>query len=386
MTKGYTFRKFLLVGFLVAQMLGCAAPKSREAREISQGVNQAELQQDVQRFVSVLIDRVAQSMDQLVQSNTPKVREEGLRRALVYTSYALDIASEAAPELSLLDMIVFITLCRDALEKYWIPKVFKDEGHAMLVTFDRAEREIWAIGAKVMTAQQQNRLKSFIARWQAENTDSYRVEGVRFGEFSRYAGKMARDRAEESGGFLSSVASGVETADQALLTADRVLFLAQRMPFLIRMHAVLGASEAVASVSNRFDLEDSLRGSVRGAMKDSLSLAGLAGQVAREGRQLVEAMYPLVLPRGQIGENLAAANHLASTTVTILDRIASWKSVATGELNRFMTQIALLVLSIAVLIVAAWWSGYYFVKRRLFMLSLEKELQKNMDRHSSKAS
>src|SRR5690606_33462660 len=56
-------------------------------------VNQAELNQDVERFVSEFMFDVAQGMQAIEEAPEPRVRALGQRRTLVYYATALDIAS-----------------------------------------------------------------------------------------------------------------------------------------------------------------------------------------------------------------------------------------------------------------------------------------------------
>src|SRR5690606_12281774 len=56
-------------------------------------VTQAELNQDVERFVSEFMFDVAQAMQAIEEAPEPRVRALGQRRTLVYYATALDIAS-----------------------------------------------------------------------------------------------------------------------------------------------------------------------------------------------------------------------------------------------------------------------------------------------------
>jgi hypothetical protein len=319
----------------------------------SNKVSQAELQQDLQRFSTVFFDRVAQGLDEIRKSKSPAAREEGLKRALLYGTSALDIATEHDPEVGLLDMIVFILLNRDALEQHWIPEHFKDEGKGLLLAFERSESEIWSISEKVLTADQQKQLKNLIARWKFENPGQVRVEGVRLGDFSKKAGRNASERAKDAHGLLSSVASGVEAADDALLLAERMVFMAQRLPFLLRMHASLSSGEIITSVASKFESAEKLEG----ALQETRSITELAGDAAREGRMLVEALQPMVLPmQSQLRENLLTVNDIASKAVTLSEQIN-----AANLITRVFAGLVLVNLGAA----TVWWSGYYLAKRKL---------------------
>jgi len=58
-----------------------------------------------------------------------------LRRLLLYGSSTLDIASGPRPEVNVVDMLVFVSLSRQTLENYWIPKVFGDDGLPLTAAF-----------------------------------------------------------------------------------------------------------------------------------------------------------------------------------------------------------------------------------------------------------
>lgn len=370
------------------QLSGCASPKSRASEQVTFGqadgqaagaVTQAELQQDLQRFTSVFLDRVAQAMGDLLKSKSEAVREEGLRRALLYATNSLDIATGASPELSLMDMIVFVELNRAVLEEHWIPEVFKAEGKELAFAFDRAVTEIWAIADKVSTPRQQELIRGLISDWQAANRGQIRVEGVRFGEFAQIAGRLEEKRAKEPKGLLSGISSGIEKADQALLMADRVMFLAQRMPFLARMHAALGTGEIMDWIAAKLDSAE-----IGSMMTGSQTLVMSAGQAAREGRLLAESLYPLILPRqGQLRGDLVAANDLASKSLRILEQLNSATPAAVDRLEGLMLRLLLSLFALGTGLVLVWWGGYWLVKRRL--LAVASGLRATEERDAKKA-
>ena len=83
-----------------------------------------ELQEALQRFTTQFADRVTQATEALERSSPPGVRDEALRKNLLYVSSALEIATGPDPWVNLLDMIVFVRLCRAVLERHWIPEVY----------------------------------------------------------------------------------------------------------------------------------------------------------------------------------------------------------------------------------------------------------------------
>jgi hypothetical protein len=225
-------------------------------------MSQTELQEDVQRVASVLMDRVAEVVYPLVdeEDHAPLHREALMRRALGYSASALDIAVGPAPELNTLDMLVFTVLCRDALERHWIPQRLGSNGQPFVSAFRHAEDDLWEISAKFLSTKEQDDVRELIATWQTEHAGQFRVENVRFLEFSAHAGQIANERAAKSRGLLGHVRSATAAADQALLISERAFFLAQHMPFLMRLQARVGAHETLSdSLARLHDLQREVR-------------------------------------------------------------------------------------------------------------------------------
>ena len=88
-------------------------------------VLELELQQELQRFASQFSARILQATEGPQGSVRAKIRNEALKKNLVYISSALEIASGPSPSVSLLDMVVLIRLSRTALEKHWIPTLYR---------------------------------------------------------------------------------------------------------------------------------------------------------------------------------------------------------------------------------------------------------------------
>jgi hypothetical protein len=219
------------------------------------------LQEDVQRVASVFMDRVSEVIYPLVdEDHAPLHREALLRRALGYNASALDIAVGPQPELNTLDMLVFTILCRDALERHWIPQRLGSDGEPFVSAFEHAEEDLWEISAKFLSTKEQDDVRELIATWRAEHAGQFRVENVRFLEFSAHAGQIASERMAKSRGLLGHVRSAAATADQALLISERAFFLTQHMPFLVRLQARVGAHETLSdSLARLNDLQRDIR-------------------------------------------------------------------------------------------------------------------------------
>ena len=202
-----------------------------------------QLQQEMQRFATEFTDRITQATEAVEESSRrQKVRDEALRKNLRYLAAALEIATGPIAEISLVDMIVFVRLCRAVLERHWLPALYGEEGAELARIFAKSEGELAAIAEQALNANQRQELASLIDTWLAENPDQYRVEGIRFSDFAAAAG-AAGERAMRVKGFLASVKTATRAANQALLLSERVLFLVNRMPTLWRLQARLGARE-----------------------------------------------------------------------------------------------------------------------------------------------
>jgi hypothetical protein len=202
-----------------------------------------ELLHELQRFTTRFDDRITQATDVLERSSRPGVREEALRKNLLYVSSAMEIATGPFFEINLLDMIVFVRLSRRVLERHWIPSLYGDDGRDLAEVFARSEQELSAVADRALSAAQREQLASLIDAWLADNPTQIRVEGVRLADFSAAAGIAAADRVIQAKGLLSSVKTATEVANQTLLLTERGLFLFHRMPFLWRLQARLAARE-----------------------------------------------------------------------------------------------------------------------------------------------
>jgi hypothetical protein len=210
-----------------------------------------ELQDALQRFTTQFTDRVTQAMEELELSSQARVRDEALRKNLLYVSSALEIASGLDPEVNLLDMLVFVHLSRATLEKHWIPEVYREKGAEVGQVFARSEQQLQALAEQALTPAQQTQLLNVVDTWLAENPQQIRVEGIRLADFARMAGNAAAERAMQTRGLLASVSTASRAANQALLLTERGMFLLHRMPSVWRLQARLAARDVVSDVATQ---------------------------------------------------------------------------------------------------------------------------------------
>lgn len=239
-----------------------------------------ELQQQVQRFATQFIDRITQATEALeASSHEQHVRDEALRKNLRYIAAALEIATGPIAEVNLVDMIVFVRLSRAVLERHWIPELYGDEGAELGEIFARSDAELAVVAEEALGAARRRELGALIDAWLADNRDQFRVEGIRFSDFSAAAG-AAGERAMQAKGFLSSMKTATRAASQALLLSERVLFLVNRMPSLWRLQARLGAREMLSDAVTQLSVGPEapmarLTGQARSLLRSGLTYVAL---------------------------------------------------------------------------------------------------------------
>jgi hypothetical protein len=209
-------------------------------------MDEHELTQELQRFTTRFTDRVAQATEVLEQSPSRRVRDEALCKTIGYVSSAIEIATGPYAEIGLLDMVVFVHLCRTVLDKHWIPTLYGDEGHELAETFARSEAEISDIANRALGPARTEHVAKLVDDWLADNPTQVRVEGIRLADFASGAARAAADRMLEAKGILSSVKTATQAANEAMLLAERALFLLHRMPSVWRLQARLASREILA--------------------------------------------------------------------------------------------------------------------------------------------
>ena len=240
-------------------------------------MTESELQGVLLRFESQFGAGVENANRVLESSPNLGLRYVAGRNRLVYATNSLEIVTGASPEANLLDMITFVELSRDALEKYWIPKVFHAQGKALADTFRESSDHLWKIAAKVLTSQQSQALKKYISKWRSLHPDQVNVESVRLAVFANDASLSAEEQSDV-GGLFASVQQASESADAARLFAARALYYAERAPTLLRLQGKLLAREIM------YEIGTSLTQAKGPALRQ---LGGIAGEVEQRGNQFL---------------------------------------------------------------------------------------------------
>lgn len=296
------------------------------------------------------------------------------RQGLLYATSAIDIATGATPEVNLLDMMTFLTLSKEAIREHWIPIVFKQHAEKLLRVFEKSEKEIWEIAAKVSSEKERNYFRDVIHEWKKENPGQYRVESIRLTGLSRTAGNIEDKRSKKISGILVAIKGASASADQAVLLANRAMFLAQRMPFLIRMHTRIGAKDIIQDTFGWVHEADELMQEMQEFDPMISNLAILTERTELTLKQLenvlkvYRANFPSD-PNSTIGQKLSSIERILNKADPITKRLLEVNSErAENIINTFREQIERLILITffsMLFLILAWWGGYYWTKRKI---------------------
>lgn len=385
-------RPTLLAMLTGATLLACARSKgpaqatvqlpAQEAvpEEQNRAISQEELQQDVQRFAGVAMDRAAQAGTTIADNVPPELRNTVLRRVLRYNASVLDIASGPMPEVNLLDMLAFSMLVRDVMEDYWIPQVLGEQGRPLLKALARSEQDINQVAAKLLTRAQLDQMRQLVDQWRKANPRLTKVEGVRLFSLSQVAGELAGAQARRSRGLLASVRSVTRAADKALLLGERAMFLVHRMPFILRLQARLGTQEILGDSLASLGQADELiaqASTLRPLVTDTVTLVQSSERALREAGKLVESLRPMLEGREldwtmvpTLERVLGAANELTERSRLLLQEVRALApekqppavAVSRGVdklVRRWLIYIGLL----GALLILLFWGGYIVAKR-----------------------
>src|SRR5688572_25399037 len=214
-------------------------------------VTQFQLQQLVQRFTSTFQEGVLDTGLRVVDAaEDPRIQRQMLELVTSYYSAALDVASGPLPEVSVLDMLVFLRLSRSVIERHWKPQLFGEEIDPLLQTFRDSEQKVFIFSRTLLSEKQRQTLVWLIDRWLALHPNAIHVEMVRFGQFAERAGEVSTEMSKRAEGLMGSVRGATLMVNQTLLLGERAMFQANRMPTAIRLQTRLGAREVVSDALN----------------------------------------------------------------------------------------------------------------------------------------
>ena len=238
----------------------------------------------------------------------------------------------------LLDMTVFVTVTRLAIEEYWQPKVFGDSVLPMLNYSRAAETEIWEIAGEVLTPDQETELHRSIAAWHDQNPLPESLVAVRaLGFASQVSAAGKHDETKPGSVFsllmidpLAGMDPAVREIAQTRMFAERALFVTQKMPMLLRWQTELLSLNAVEmpavqqTVSNSTQIAESVARFAAVAEK-------LPDQFSNERAEILKALQAQEKDVSALLTNGTQMSDSLNTTLTTFD--ALMKRFGVGETN-----------------------------------------------------
>lgn len=216
------------------------------------------IQQTVMDFSDQFVTATWAALDRYISEEpdvTKQVRAQRLKVALATAS--MTIAASKDPRANLLDMAVFISAGRWAVDRYWIPVAFGEKAAPLAAVYAEMNREIEAEVARVLTPAQRSDLRDLIATWKAAQPSAREVMNVRL----RNLDGVVLKRFEESPsakGLLVSVRKWLGDVNQSLLYGERMMFYIERTPLILSQQADLTVDRVaerfpIATINPNFD-------------------------------------------------------------------------------------------------------------------------------------
>jgi len=310
---------FLLIVSHLVLLSGCMSTKpltrvstgedikgalSRESRYAP--LSEAQLQAMVMNFEDLYVMSVWQTYDEIKRSTTnPEIRATAQSLKVRSNSNAITIAAGRNPAVNLLDMLVFVSLGRHAVENHWVPEVFGSHGEPLVKTYRKLEYEIWKISARVLSEDQQKTLRDLIKEWIAANPGQYYIAAIRLSDFADIQG-MSRASQMKAGTLLADVEKALAVVEQGLLVSERALFYVERLPRLVTLQTEL-ILDQIAAAPDAEQLRTNLGKLAAASERLSVVAADLPRYVTEERQATVDHVFShFSAERQQVMNDLAS--------------------------------------------------------------------------------
>ena len=340
----------LLAALLVVAGTGCRLLQSaanvpgQAVRSVTPGgkdkpaADPVEVQQKLLRFADEYSMRMVAGVDSLRRGTNALTQTKVLETKIQIGSETWAIAAGPNAVADLLDMTVFVTVTRMALEEYWQPKVFGDSALPMLNYSRSAETEIWALAGTVLTPAQAAELRRSIAAWHDQNPLPESLVASRsLGFASQVAGSGKADEAQPGSVFsllmidpLAGMDPAVREITQTRLLAERALFVTQKMPMLLRWQTELLGLNAVEMPAVQQAVSNSTQ--IAAAVERFAAVAEkLPDQFSSERAEILKALQSQEKDVSALLTNGTQMSDSLNTTLTTFD--ALMKRFGVGETN-----------------------------------------------------
>ena len=284
--------------------------------EKSQQISRMELQSDLMRFAQMFIRDFTLKIYFLERKDVSNAVRFTLSIGELRTvNTLLIIATGPDAVANLLDMVVFVTVGRMAVEKSWDPKVLGKDKGKLPEFYRQMEKEIWAIAEKVLIPRYQKELRDLIHRWRARHPNQSYMGGVGFDSFADMLGDSDFKDAGKPGFLLPEMDEATRAVNEARNLAERFAFFVKYLPYIVRttaetgMYDVLDQPETIRLLSDINRLTTAIEGI-------GLTAEQLPDRLGKERKKLMDDLLrsdkQLQALSGDIRETLATGEKMAS--------------------------------------------------------------------------
>lgn len=190
------------------------------------------------------------ALDEYILTEEDLTRRVNAQRWKVkLASASMTIAAAQDPRAALLDMAVFISVGRWAVDQHWIPEVFGEKAAPLRQFYAGMDREIWSEASRILTPEQQSDLRALIGEWEKSNSAEGDFTNVRLRnldgvELSNFA------EISTTKGLLAKIQRLWSKVDQSMLYGERMIFLMERTPRILEQQSDL----TIDRVAQRFPI------------------------------------------------------------------------------------------------------------------------------------
>ncbi len=213
-------------------------------------ISPSVLQQKLMDFSDQYVSGLWPAFDAYMREETDLTRRVNAQKwKVMLSASSMTIAGSRDPRSGLLDMAVFISAGKWALDKYWIPEVFGDKIAPLRAFYGEMDRKIWAEVAEVLTPGQQSDLRALIVAWEETNPPRHELLDVRLRNLDGVVlSKFAQ--ASSARGLRAVIERLLGKVDQSLLYGERMIFFMERMPRILEQQSDL----TIDRVAQRFPI------------------------------------------------------------------------------------------------------------------------------------
>ena len=321
-----------------AELPGRAVTTVTPGKEDKHAVDPVEVQQTLLRFADDYSTRMIVGVDKLRYGTNAPDPAEILKWKIALGTETCSIVSGPNAIANVLDMTIFVTATRMALEERWQPKFFGESAQPMLASCRSAEADIWQCVGKVLKPEQQKELRKAIEVWERQNPLPESVLGARAVSLAAQVAEANKADTTQPGSVfsllqldpLSSLDPATREIAQTRLFAERALYVTQKMPTLLRWQTELLSLNAVQMPAVQQLVTNSTQ--IAASVERFAAIAEkLPGQVSAEREGILKALQSQEKDAASLMTAGTQMSDSLNTTLTTFD--ALMKRFGVGETN-----------------------------------------------------